>query len=80
MINPLNLNIKPINWSGFKNEWLKETRGISFNDVLIHLVKGKILDHVQNKSKNHRGQKVLIVEYKHYVYLVPYVETEKEYF
>ena len=61
-------------WSPAKNEWLKEQRNISFEQVIFHLSQGdiwKIADHPN--QKDHPGQKIYFVVIEEYVYLVPHI-------
>jgi uncharacterized DUF497 family protein len=66
-------------WDPKKNEWLKAERGISFEKILFHLVRGdvwKIADHPD--QENYPGQKIYFVVVEGYVHLVPHV-LEKDY-
>ena len=61
-------------WSPVKNEWLKEHRDISFEDVIFHLSQGdvwKIADH-PNQAK-YPKQKIYFVIVQDYIYLVPHI-------
>lgn len=58
-----------------KNEILKETRGVSFNDVVDAYVNNRVLDDLV--SKNHPNQRILVVRLKKYVYAVPYIVDTK---
>lgn len=61
-------------WDSKKNEWLKAERGISFEKILFHLLRGdvwKIADHPD--QANYPGQKIYFVVVEDYVYLVPHV-------
>ena len=65
-------------WNPEKNEWLKEVRHISFEQIIIHLSRGdvwKIADHPDQAS--YPGQKLYFVIVDSYIYIVPYV-IEKE--
>lgn len=73
--------MKLIIWDHEKNEWLKAERGVGFEQVLLLIEKGKILDIIEHKNKaKYPNQKVLIVDIRGYAYCVPFVETEKEIF
>ena len=66
-------------WDPQKNNWLKEERKISFEQVIFHLSRGdvwKIADHPD--QKNYPGQKLYFVVINGYIYLVPHI-IEKEY-
>ena len=73
--------MKPINWSTEKNLQLKAERGISFEEVLVAMSQGAILDVVEhpNKDKYH-NQHILVVRIRGYAFLVPFVETNEEIF
>lgn len=60
-----------ISYGQEKNELLKKTRGIGFEEIIIAIEAGKILD-----VYDHPGQKIYVVEALDYVYLVPYVRNE----
>ncbi|MBC2742620.1 MAG: BrnT family toxin [Desulfosarcina sp.] len=64
-------------WNKEKNERLKTERGISFEQIAMHVERGDLLDIVThpNQSK-YPNQQVLVVEINDYVYLVPFVENE----
>jgi len=76
-----NDNTKPINWNEAKNQWLKINRDVSFEDVLVCLNEGLVLDNLKHPNQQkYQGQRILVVLIRQYVYLVPYVESETEYF
>jgi len=68
------------NWNSEKNNWLKEERGISFEEVVHWIGQGYLLDVVKNPSSNFPDQLVLIVNVRDYAYLVPIVENKQEIF
>ncbi len=73
--------MKTYAWDPEKNELLRQTRGISFEDVVFHIEAGdavEIFEH-PNQSK-YPGQRVIVVRVEEYAYLVPYVEHEEEVF
>ena len=62
-------------WSEKKNEQLKQSRGISFEDVVLALESGGLLDVLMHPNpRRYPNQKVLVVAVMEYVYLVPHVE------
>jgi len=63
-----------IEFSEEKNQLLKKTRGICFDDVIELIEKDNIIDDIDNKSKNHKTQSLLIIKIKNYVYAIPYVK------
>ena len=68
-------------WDPAKNQWLKENRDVSFEQVIYHLSRGdlwRIADHPD--QKNYPGQKIYFVVVENYIYLVPHIiDIEKEY-
>ncbi len=73
--------MKPISWNAKKNTSLKRERGVSFEDVVFHIMAGDILDTFDHpKQERYPGQKVHAIAIEEYVYLVPFVESEEEVF
>ncbi|MBF0231291.1 MAG: BrnT family toxin [Desulfamplus sp.] len=64
-------------WNYDKNKKLKAERDLSFEQVIMHIEGGNLLDIVThpNQSK-YPNQQILVVEINNYVYLVPFVEDE----
>lgn len=58
-------------WDKEKNERLKAERGISFEQITMHIERGDVLDILA-----HPNQQLLVVEINNYVFLVPFVENE----
>lgn len=66
-------------WNPEKNEWLKQERNISFEQVIFHLSQGDIWKTADHPNQNqYPGQKIYFVIIDDYIYLVPYV-VEKKY-
>ncbi len=66
-----------------KNELLKKDRGVSFDDVVLAVESGNLLDDIEHPNKERYPNQdifIIFIMIKSYVYLVPYVETEKEIF
>ena len=73
--------MKPILWSAEKNALLRVERGISFEDVVFHIMSGDVLDTFDHPNQErYRGQQIHIIAIEDYVYLVPFVESEEEVF
>lgn len=73
--------MKYIEWNEEKNQKLKAERGVSFEDVLVALEGGELLDTVEHPNKDRYGeQKIFIVSIDGYAYLVPFVEGEEKIF
>jgi len=70
-----------ISWDIAKNNWLKEERNISFEDVVFSIEQGTILDIIQHPNKErYPEQNMLIIEINNYAYLVPFIESSNEIF
>ena len=60
---------------------LKAERGISFEEVLVAVSQGAILDVVEHPNKDkYPNQRILIVRIRGYAFLVPFIETNEEMF
>ena len=61
-------------WNPGKNEWLKNERNLSFEEVVFHLSQGdvwKVADHPDQQK--YPGQKIYFVIIDGYIYLVPHI-------
>lgn len=70
---------KQIRFSAEKNALLKEERGVGFEDVLLAIEMGHILDDLEHPNvEKYPNQLILVMllKIKNYVYIVPYVEDE----
>ena len=64
-------------WSQEKNEKLKAERGVSFEQIAMHIEKGDLLDIVAHPNQEkYPNQQLLVVEINHYVFLVPFIEIK----
>ena len=72
--------MKPFRWSAEKNEFLKLSRGVSFESIVVAIEADGLLDIVEHPSvTKYPNQRVLVVSFDGYVYLAPFVE-EADYF
>jgi len=70
--------MKLFEWDNDKNEWLRQERSLSFEDVLFCLSDECLLDttpHPNKKEYSH--QKMFVVNIDDYAYLVPFGETDE---
>ena len=68
-------------WDEDKNDLLKETRNISFEEVLLSISNNKLLEIVEHPNKQkYPNQKMFVVEVNDYAYIVPFVEDDEKYF
>ncbi|MCD4667049.1 MAG: toxin [Sulfurimonas sp.] len=69
------------NWNKEKNLLLKESRDISFEQIVMHIEQGDLLDVIKHpNSERYDNQKILVINVNDYVYLVPFVENDNEKF
>jgi len=74
---------KRIYFSQEKNSQLKKQRGMGFEDVLLAIEMGVVLDDLAHPNKaKYPNQSILVIliTVKNYVYIVPYVEDDKSIF
>jgi len=65
-------------WNHEKNLKLKAECGISFEQVVMHIEQGDVLDVVQHHNREkYPNQQILVVEIDNYAYLIPFVEDDK---
>ena len=65
-------------WDLPKNEKLKVQRGISFEQIVMHIELGDVLDLVFHPNQEkYPGQQIIVVEINEYAYLVPFVESSE---
>jgi len=69
--------MKSFDWNDEKNALLRETRGVSFDDVVFCIEQGLLLGEFPHPNKaKYPGQHVFVVEIDGYAYLVPFVESD----
>jgi hypothetical protein len=56
-----------------KNQLLKATRGIGFDEVIEAINIGGLLADIAHPSQKHPNQRLYVVRIKKYAYAVPYV-------
>lgn len=73
--------MKIFRWDNDKNELLKQNRGVCFEQVVLLMEKGEVLDTIEHPNQNkYPGQKIAVVIIDAYACLVPYVEHNEEIF
>ncbi len=73
--------MKYFDWDKEKNERLRIERDICFEDILTILEEKDFLDVVEHPNTiKYPNQKMFVIEWDEYVYLVPFVEDEEKYF
>ncbi len=72
---------KIYSWNNEKNKKLKIERNICFEEILIAIDNNSLLDVIKHyNSEKYPNQKIFIVKFLDYVYMVPFVENENEIF
>jgi len=73
--------MKPFSWSTSKNERLKMERQISFDEIVVAIEEGGLLDVLLHTNPTrYPNQQILVVRFAGYAYLVPFVEEADYYF
>lgn len=72
--------MKSFEWDSEKDEFLKRTRGVGFEEVVFWIESGNLLSIEENPSGNFENQKIMIVDIKDYANVVPFVEGEDHIF
>lgn len=73
--------MKYYNWDPDRNEILKTERGISFEEIVFHIIIGDEVDLFEHPNQErYPGQMISVVMVEGYAYLVLYVESESEIF
>lgn len=63
------------NYSAEKNSFLKENRGISFEEVESAIEDGKIITVIKHPNqKKYPNQNIYVLQINSYVYMVPFVQ------
>jgi len=73
--------VKAFAWDEEKNRLLKAERNVSFEEAVIHIAAGDLLDIVEHPNpERYAGQRIFIVKMRDYAWLVPFLETAGEIF
>ena len=60
--------MQKVRWSPLKSFLLKQDHGVSFENLIIE---GTFIDEIKHPSRE--NQRILIYEYKHYFWAIPFV-------
>lgn len=70
--------MKLFDWDQNKNEWLRNERDLTFEEVIYYISHGGLLDTIEHPNQErYPGQRIFIVNIEGYACLVPFVEDEK---
>jgi len=73
--------MKYFDWDEDKNNKLKQTRDVSFEEIVLAISNNQILDILVHPNKEkYPNQKMFVVELFSYAYIVPFVEDKQKYF
>ena len=67
------------NWNKEKNIILKKTRDISFEQIVMHIENGDLVDIIKHpNNQKYAKQKILILNIDEYIHIVPFVQNGNE--
>ena len=73
--------MKVIEWSEEKNQKLKQTRRVSFEEMAERINSEAMIDRIDHPNqKKYPGQEMFVVKFNNYIYLIPFVEDAYKYF
>jgi hypothetical protein len=73
--------MKYYDWNDEKNELLKKLRGVSFEQVVLAIISGDLIDRVKHPNpEKYPNQRVFLVKIEDYIYSVPFVEDDEKMF
>jgi len=73
--------MKLFDWNDEKNQWLKNERGITFEEIVFFITHNGLLNIIEHPNqKKYPGQRIFIVNVEDYAYLVPFVEDAENFF
>jgi hypothetical protein len=71
--------METIRWDERKNSWLKQQRGVCFEQAAVCLASERVLDVTDHPNQvRYPGQKLAVIEINGYAYLVPYEHADGE--
>jgi len=73
--------MKYYDWNDEKNEFLKNLRGVSFEQVVLAIVSGDLVNRLKHPNpEKYPNQRVFLVKIEGYIYSVPYIEDDEKIF
>ena len=73
--------MKTFAWNTEKNNLLKAERQVTFEEVVLCIEMGFLLDVLEHPNQEkYQEQRIFVVQIDNYVYLVPFIESEHEVF
>ena len=72
---------KNFDWNDEKNILLQKNRDISFEEIVLEIESGNLLDRIKHPNLDkYPNQMIFYVQKENYVFAVPFVEDEKTVF
>ena len=71
--------MKYYDWSDKKNKFLIKERGVSFEEIVLAIEGGRLVDTIKNSAR-YANQMVFCIQIKNYIYAVPFIEEDKKLF
>jgi uncharacterized DUF497 family protein len=73
--------MKYFSWNNNKNEKLKQQRDVSFEEIIYQIQNDGLVEILDYPNEEiYKGQRIFVVVFRKYIYLVPFIENEKEIF
>ena len=73
--------MKIFNWNSDKNDQLILERNVSFEEIVIAINEGNIVDVYDHPNQQqYPNQKIYAVQIDNYIYLVPFIKNDNEIF
>lgn len=70
-----------ITWDEEKNNFLKKTRNISFEEIEELIINQEIISIIpHHDKKKYPKQRILLIKYKNYIHYVPFIKNDNEIF
>jgi uncharacterized DUF497 family protein len=74
-------DVKPFRWNDKKNIQLQAEREINFEMAVSAITEGNVLDIIEHPNQEkYPSQRIFVIRINQYVYLVPFVENDREIF
>lgn len=75
------LETRTFEFDSEKNATLKKERGISFEEIILLIDEGHLLDVVEHPNRvRYPHQQIYVIDVEGYIYLVPFVRDEDKIF
>lgn len=70
-----------VEWNEDKNDLLKQTRRVCFEDVMNYIINDEILDVLPHHNpEKYPNQRIFVLRLHGYIYYVPFVEDDEKLF